>query len=214
MNKGAATGLGALVGLVAGPAAGAGYGGPYGLILGILISPATAAGGAVYGLYAGMNRSEYEEITNTLQTVMLNNNVPAVLENECIEAIRQMAPEMFHPPTNAAAGATQTILRIMPLKFGLDSADNGIEPSMTFKCTLQARLLNGSDGEELYAGEFNYSGDTHTLRQWAKNGGSEFAGNVLAAENKLSEQIVERVFLVYPMPANYGETRIVPWDAQ
>jgi hypothetical protein len=212
LGKGSAAGKGALEGFGIAVAGGA-FGGPYGVIFGLFLSPVTATGGAIYGGFAGMNKGEYGEIAAVLQKGVREASVPARLESGCVEALRRLAPQTLLAPTNAPSGTPQTTMRIVPLKFGLDAKD-GINPPMTMDCVVEVRLLSGDDGMELFAGQFTYFGGTHTLRQWADDDGAAFRKDVTAACDHLVGQIVERVFLVYPLPNNFLESRTIPWHTK
>ena len=209
MDKGRSAEQGAFQGLLIAPAAGAATGDPYAFVGSLFLSPLTAAGGALYGAFAGMSKEEHKRITMTLQKVVLTGNVPARLERGCVEAIRRLAPRTLLARTNAPAGATQTTLEVVPLMFGLDAGE-GINPPMTLNCAVQVRFVRAGDGTALFTGHFQYFGATDTLRRWAADDGAKFRQGITAACNDLVGQIAERVFLVYALPGGFVESRILP----
>ena len=213
MTKGRSAGKGALAGFLMPPVAGAFAGGGYGAAAGLFVSPVTAGAGAIYGAFAGMNQGEYDKITALLRRVALEGNVPARLQSGCADAIRRAAPQTLLAPSNAPAGTTQTTMEIAPVRFGL-YAGEGINPPMTMICSVRVRLVRAGDEMELFRGEFDYLGTTHTLRQWAADDGVEFRTGITAACNDLAGQIAERVFLVYAFPGSFAESRLIPWTSE
>jgi hypothetical protein len=213
MDKGLAAGKGASGGFLMALESGVTSGDANAFVGSLFLAPVAAAGGAIYGAFAGMNENEYKRITMALRQVVLTDDVPARLESGCVEAIRRLAPRTVLAPTNAPAGTAQTTLEVVPLMFGLD-AGAGINPPMTLNCAVQVRFVRASDGAVLYLGQFGHFGATDTLRRWAADDGAKFRQGITAACNDLVGQIAERVFLVYALPGGFAESRILPCDTQ
>jgi len=213
MGKGHAAGKTALKGFVAAPLAGGAVGGGYGAAAGLFLAPVTGTAGAIYGAFAGMTKDDYQRIRTTLQNVAREANVTARLERGVANMIQDLTAGIAVAATNALAGAAPTTLELTPAMFKLGGPPD-VNPPLTLVCIVRARLVRVTDGAELYSGEFNHRGVTHSLREWADDGGTRFREGISAACNELPAQIVERVFLVYPLPPSPGQSRIVPWTTK
>ena len=129
-----------------------------------------------------------------------------------IEAIRRLAPQTTLASTNPPVLAAQCTLELTPVALTL-AGERAVKPDMLLTCEVQVRLVRVTDQAELFSGTFKYIGSARPLRQWAAAGGLEFRAALATACNELAEQIVERVFLYYPVPENPAQTRILPWTS-
>lgn len=202
MGKGRAAGHGGWVGFWTPPAALASSGDGRGVILGLFLSPVTGTAGAIYGAVAGMSKEEYDRVCATLQQAVHDAGVGARVKTAVTEAVR--------PHVELVVSDAPTRLEVTPTLIRLAGSVD-IEPPLTLVCTARVRLVQTVDGSELYDGAFAYTGSTRTLREWAAQDGVALRKELGDVGPVLAGQIIERVFLLYPLPDSPAQQRVLSW---
>lgn len=197
------------LGCVLGGAAAGGYGGA---AAGILLSPACALGGAVYGAIAAETSEKVEEAEATLNKAVVDLNIREAIRDRLFQIAHQetryaltlligqapAARDAVVADRSSARQETDTILEVSVPRFGLEGG--GINPPLPLVVTAHARLVRGADGTQLYAAAWTYRSGTRKFLEWAANNGQPLRAELERAVQTLAETIVEELFLLYRIP--------------
>jgi hypothetical protein len=196
-----------------------GLAGPYGLITGLMLAPVGCVSGMVYGEFAGISGAEFlsasNQLTRTIQDLHLTETLAQTLADVADVTVprklRLCSNTFADPnsgvPTFATSGVqgAHTVLELKSTLVGF-LGPNSVDPPLRLHWVVKVRLVRISDGTELFADQFHCYGPAHRLRQWVANQGRLLKDELNLACSKMASQIVDQLFLLYPMPKEQHTT--------
>jgi hypothetical protein len=196
-----------------------GLAGPYGVISGVMLAPVGCISGMVYGEFAGMTRAEFlsasNQLTSAVQALHLTESLAQTLADVAGERTSLTLLLSTNAPGDGKSGdssltlpapqVAQTILEIKSTLVGF-IGPNSMDPPLMLHWVVKVRLVTTSDGSELYADQFHCYGPAHGLRQWAANQGRLMRDELHRACSMMATQIVDQLFLLYPIPKEQRTT--------
>lgn len=212
-------GMGAAVGFLAPAAGAAGGNNPsqavLGAALGVVLFPVFAIGGTIYGVAAAWPKETIKEAEDSIGDVLKTVDI----QQEMRDGVFKVASEMTScnvvpiiasfaespPPAgeyvsyrDLKASGLDTALVVEVTGFRFSGTGLAIDPPLSVNLEVKARLVRCSDGKELYANTFTYSGQLKTYLEWAGDEAKPFREEISRACELLSHQIVKEALLGVP----------------
>lgn len=209
-GKGSGVGKGAASGILSSILGGLMAGG-VGAVAGVLLAPAFGIGGAVYGAIAAESAATVEETEHTLRKTVAGLEIQESLRDRVFQVAREQTRHSFvlvedRGPTVPGNGVSyspltvegiHTVLEVSVEKFGLPGG--GINPPLPLTMSARARLVKAANGTELYAATWVYQSGMRKFVEWANDNAQPLRDELERAYQALAEQIVDQLFLVFPI---------------
>ncbi len=189
---------------------------PGGTALGALLSPYTAAAGAVYGATKAAPPREVkkaEAASDRAIARLQEMNLRQSFMAEVVKLGKERTDLMFVPlsdmgPRNPKEVVQYNqkdipgvyyILELRPESAGLRGVYS-IDPPSTAFLEVKARLIKKGNNEEVISETFVCASEVkRTYTEWAENDGQLFVDEFICCLPELAEKIVDDFFLVYPL---------------
>ena len=183
-----------------------------GLLLAIFCPPSIAVGTAIGGLYGAVvaePKAEVEKAEAAFKKSLADIKIQQALGERIFEHARARTPHTFkllldQGPSIVnenpyyrplASHGIDTIVETNVLKVEL-VGEGCINPPLHVHVTVRVRLIRAADNTSLYEGKFDYSSKDHNLTKWAANDAQLFREVVARANEVLSGEIVDELFLL------------------
>jgi hypothetical protein len=183
-----------------------------GLILALACPPSIAVGTAIGGLYgavAAEPKATVEKAEAAFKKVLADIKIQQALGERIFENARARTPHTFRLLLDQgpyvvsvkpnyrplASHGIDTIVETNVLKIEL-AGEGYINPALHVEMKVCVRLIRAEDNTSLYEANFDYSSKDHKLAEWAANDAQLFREAVAQANEVLSGEIVDELFLL------------------
>ena len=178
--------------------------------MGIVISPAVAAGGAIYGAIEGETTKTIRKTEETLNHCLVDLGTQGVIQEQVLSLARersrcifvvseQSGPNVLDEETiydSLNGKGVDTVLEISVRKFGLWREKDAIDPPLSLFMTVSTRLIRIKDNTVLSNRTFRYESlEKRKFTKWAKNDAQPFREELDCCLGSLAERIVAELFI-------------------
>ncbi len=217
--KGAGEGVLAAVAAPGGGCSGAYCGAALLLYLAVAVPLGAVIGGAI-GAAGAVSEEEVTEAEAGLKDILTELGIQQRMRDEFLELARAKTshtlvdveaafpPGRIEPETGGGVpyqtlreAGIDSLIRIGVGSLNLSSLTSEKNPSLDFEARANIKVVQTSDGSDLYYNDVWCSGDRHRFTSWAADAGSLFKEELVRCYGNIANQAVDLLFLMKRSPS-------------